>query len=291
MLCGANQASIMNNRVIQSSIIAEIIQKLIHEASFRLPTPVARRIDELLVNEDSDVARSVLEVLQENNRIAAEESLPLCQDCGIVIVFLEIGQQVSIEGNLAEAVDSGVAKAFDVYSLRKSVVGDPLRRINTGTNTPAVLHTELTEGSRLKITVYLKGGGSENMSSLRMLRPTDSHETIIDYIVGAVTLAGPNPCPPLFLGVGIGGTADAAMLNSKKAVLRGIDTRHPDPFYRDLEERIEKRINETYIGPLGFGGKSTAAGVYILEAPTHIAMLPVALNMNCHSLRYGSAEI
>ena len=281
----------MNVRVIQSARVAEMIQELIRAASFSLPVPVARRIDGLLAQEDSEIARSVLEVLKENNRIAANESLPLCQDCGIVIVFLEIGQEVVFEGSLSAAVNAGVAKAYDIHSLRKSVVADPLKRINTGTNAPAFIHIDLAEGSRLKITVYLKGGGSENMSALHMFRPTDTRDAIIDYIAGAVTQAGPNPCPPLFLGVGIGGTADAAMLNSKKAVLRGVDTRHPDPLYRDLEERIEKRLNETNIGPLGFGGKSTVGGVYILEAPTHIAMLPVALNMNCHSLRFVTAEI
>jgi fumarate hydratase subunit alpha len=264
---------------------------LIHKASFNLPLPVEKCFEEMMEHEESDMAKTALQVLRENSSIAAENNLPLCQDCGIVIVFLEIGQGVTIDGSISGAVNQGVEEAYRTFNLRKSVVADPLKRKNTGTNAPAVIHTELTDGDRLTITVYLKGGGSENMSVLKMFRPTDSVEMIIDYIEKAVVNAGPNPCPPLFLGVGIGGTADTAMLNAKKAVLRGPGTRHHDPAYADLEARIEERLNGTGIGPLGFGGRSTVAGVYIREAPTHIAMLPVALNMNCHSLRYGVAEL
>lgn len=209
----------------------------------------------------------------------------------MVIVFVEIGSGVMIDGSLDEAVNRGVEEAYRACYLRKSIVGDPLRRSNTGTNAPAFIHIEHSGTGRLGLTVFLKGGGSENMSSLKMFRPTATEEMILDHIEQAVTDAGPNPCPPLFLGVGIGGTADTALLNSKKAVLRGPGTRHPDPFYAGLEDRIMERVNRTGIGPLGFGGRHTAAGVFIREAPTHIAMLPVALNMTCHSLRYRSIEL
>jgi fumarate hydratase subunit alpha len=281
----------MKTRIIPASRISKAVADLIYKASFNLPLPVGKCFEEMMEREESDMARTALKVLRENSSIAAAKNLPLCQDCGIVIVFLEIGQGVAIDGSISGAVNQGVEEAYRTYNLRKSIVADPLKRKNTGTNAPEVIHTDLTDGDHITITVYLKGGGSENMSALKMFRPTDSVDTIIDYIEGAVVKAGPNPCPPLFLGVGIGGTADTAMLNAKKAVLRGPGTRHHDPAYADLEARIEERLNGTGIGPLGFGGRSTVAGVYIREAPTHIAMLPVALNMNCHSLRYGVAEL
>ncbi len=281
----------MKTRTLQAYHITNAVVDLIYKASFSLPYAVGKRIDELLKSEDSELAKTTLQVLRENSDIAGAEGLPLCQDCGMVVVFIEAGQAVQVEGSITAAVNSGVEEAYRRFSLRKSVVADPLKRNNTGTNAPAVIHTDLVEGDRFAITVYLKGGGSENMSALTMLRPTAGAGTIIDFIEETVVKAGPNPCPPLFLGVGIGGTADTAMLNAKKAVLREAGTRHPDPVYADLEKRIEERLNATGIGPLGFGGRSTVAWVYIREAPTHIAMLPVALNLNCHSLRYGTAEL
>lgn len=277
----------MKTRIIPASRITKTVVDLIYKASFNLPNQVRERFEGMMEREESDLAKTALNVLIENSSIAAARGLPLCQDCGIVIVFLEIGQRAAVDGSIRDAVNQGVEEAYRAYHLRASVVADPLKRNNTGTNAPAVIHAELSEGDRIKVAVYLKGGGSENMSCLKMFRPTDSAETIIAYIEESVVAAGPNPCPPLFLGVGIGGTADTAMLNAKKAVLREPGTRHRDPVYADLESRIEERLNRTGIGPLGFGGKSTVAGVYIREAPTHIAMLPVALNMNCHSLRYG----
>ncbi len=281
----------MKTRTIQAYQISNAVVDLIYKASFNLPYAVEKRIDAMLKTEESELARTTLKILQENNGIAGAEGLPLCQDCGVVIVFIEIGQAVLVEGSITAAVNSGVEEAYKKFSLRKSIVADPLKRNNTGTNAPAFIHTDLTDGDRLSITVYLKGGGSENMSALKMFRPTDTAEAIIDFIEEIVVTAGPNPCPPLFLGVGIGGTADTAMLNAKKAVLREAGMRHPDPVYAGLEKRIEERLNATGVGPLGFGGRSTAAWVYIREAPTHIAMLPVALNMNCHSLRFGKAEL
>ncbi len=281
----------MKTRTIQAYQVSNAVMDLIYKASFGLPHGVEKRISGMLKSEESELARTTLSILQENNDLAGAEGLPLCQDCGMVIVFIEMGQAVVVEGSLSAAVNSGVEEAYRKFSLRKSVVADPLKRNNTGTNAPAILHVDLVEGDRFTITVYLKGGGSENMSALKMFRPTDPAEAIIDFIEDTVVQAGPNPCPPLFLGVGIGGTADTAMLNAKKAVLREAGTRHPDPFYADLEQRIEERLNATGLGPLGFGGTSTVGWVYIKEAPTHIAMLPVALNLNCHSLRFGTAEL
>jgi fumarate hydratase subunit alpha len=281
----------MNTRIIPASRISETVVDLIYKASFNLPNQVKESFEVMMESEESDLAKTALNVMIENSSIAAAKGLPLCQDCGIVIVFLEIGQSVTVDGSIRDAVNRGVEEAYRAFHLRASVVADPFKRNNTGTNAPAVIHTELSEGDRLGVTVYLKGGGSENMSALKMFRPTEPADAIIDYIEEAVVKAGPNPCPPLFLGVGIGGTADTAMLNAKKALLRGPGTRHHDPVYADLESRIEERLNRTGIGPLGFGGRSTVAGVFIKEAPTHIAMLPVALNMNCHSLRYGTAEL
>lgn len=281
----------MKIRTISATDVSNAIAGLIREASFILPPAVKERFDEMIAAEETDTARETLRVLQENGAIAAAEGIPLCQDCGMAIVFVEMGSNVLIDGSLEDAINQGVEEAYRLHYLRKSIVGDPLRRKNTGTNTPAFIHVDHTGEGRLGLTVFLKGGGSENMSSLKMFRPTATEDLILDYIEKAVIDAGPNPCPPLFLGVGIGGTADTALINAKKAVLRGPGTRHPDPFYAALEERIMERVNRTGIGPLGFGGRHTAAGVFIREAPTHIATLPVALNMTCHSLRYRRADL
>ena len=278
-------------RTIHEDDITSAVAELIREASFNLPPEVEKRFGEMILSETTDTGRETLDLLVKNGAIAAGEGLPLCQDCGIAIVFVEVGRGVAIDGDLDGAVNRGVEQAYRANFLRKSVVADPLRRVNAGTNAPAVIHVDHTGGERLGLTVFLKGGGSENMSSLKMFRPTATEEMILDHIEQAVIDAGPNPCPPLFLGVGIGGTADTALLNAKKAVLRGPGTRHPDTFYAGLEDRILERVNRTGIGPLGFGGRHTAAGVFIREAPTHIAMLPVALNLTCHSLRYRRTEL
>ncbi len=281
----------MARKVISSERVSETVAELVRRASFTLPDGVDELIGEMLKREVSGAGRAALSVLAENSAIAERERLPLCQDCGVAVVFMEIGDGVTIEGSPVDAVNRGVEEAYRAHNLRKSLVDDPFRRHNTGTNTPAMIHAEFVPGDRLGITVYLKGGGSENRSALRMFRPTDPPEDVIEYIAETVIAAGPDPCPPLFLGVGIGGTADVAMVNAKKAVLRGVGTRHPDPFYADLEMRIHARLNNTGVGPLGFGGSGTVAEVYIAAAPTHIATLPVALNLNCHSLRYAGAEL
>lgn len=282
----------MKKRELHTDLIREAVINLIREASFNLAAGVPEIFMGMREAEASPVGRLTLDVILENAEIAARDGIALCQDCGAAVVFLELGQDVSLEGpTLDEAINAGVAEAYSKFSLRKSIVGDPLQRTNTGTNTPAFIHTDIVSGNRVCLTLYLKGGGSENMSALRMFRPTDPVDAIIDFIEKTVIDAGPNPCPPLFVGVGIGGTADVAMINSKKAVLRGVDSEHPEPFYRDLEMRILERLNATGVGPLGFGGGATSGGVFIKTAPSHIATLAVALNLNCHSLRYRTVEL
>ena len=275
-------------RTIHTDEIKKALEELIFNANFIAPPEIKNIFADMKREETLPLASETLNILIENIDIAGRETIPLCQDCGSVIIFLEIGQELQITGEyLYEAVNSAVAESYNKFYLRKSIVADPLRRKNTGNNTPAFIHTDIVPGSSLKIDVMLKGGGSENMSAIKMFRPTDSVEKIIDFVEQTVISAGPNPCPPLFLGIGIGGTADAAMLNAKKALLRTPAEHNPDPFYRDLEMRILERVNNTGVGPMGFGGKNSAAGVYIKEAPTHIASLPVALNLNCHSFRKG----
>ncbi len=279
-------------RTIHTDIIKSELEKLIFSANFITPPEIKSAFGRMKLEETNPLASETISILIENTEIAEREKIPLCQDCGSVIVFLEIGQDLSIEGDyICDAVNDAVAESYKKFFLRKSIVADPLRRKNTGTNTPAFIHTDIIPGDGFRMDILLKGGGSENMSALRMFRPTDSVELIIDFIEESVIKAGPNPCPPIFLGVGIGGTADVAMLNSKKALLRPAGDKHSDPFYAELEEKILARINSSGVGPMGFGGRNTAAGIYILEAPTHIASLPVALNLNCHSFRKGSVKL
>lgn len=279
-------------RTIHTDEIKKALDRLIFEANFITPPEIRNIFIGMKNRETIPLASETLGILIENTEIAAGETIPLCQDCGSVIVFIEAGQELEITGQyIYDAINSAVAESYEKYYLRKSIVADPLRRKNTGTNTPAFIHTDIVPGNSLKIDLMLKGGGSENMSALRMFRPTDSVELIMDFIEQTVISAGPNPCPPLFLGIGIGGTADAAMLNAKKALLRNPSEPNPDPFYRDLELRILERVNSTGVGPMGFGGKNSAAGVYIKTAPAHIASLPVALNLNCHSFRRGSVTL
>lgn len=276
-----------HKRTIRTDDIKKAIIEMLYEANFRLSAPVKKIFNEMKSREKDELPVRAMEILCENFDIAEAEDIPLCQDCGAVIVFLEIGQDVALEGvDLYTSINRAIKEAYEGYYLRKSIVADPLQRKNTGTNEPGFIHTEIVPGNSLKITVYLKGGGSENMTSLKMFRPTASMEEIIEYIREHLVSAGPNPCPPLFLGIGIGGTADVALVNAKKAVLRGVDSVHENPFYAEMEKTIYDSLNSTGIGPLGFGGVSTVAGVYIREAPTHIATLPVALNLSCHSLRY-----
>jgi len=279
-------------REIHVSQIANVIEKLCIEANEHLPGDVKDAIQDCRACEDWDIARGVLDQIIENYEIADQQNVPICQDTGMVCIFMEIGQDVHISGgDLSKAVNEGVRRGYDKGYLRKSVVADPVRRGNTGDNTPAMIYTEIVPGDRLKITVGPKGFGSENMSMIRMFKPSAGLQGIKDFILEVVETAGPNPCPPMVVGVGIGGTFDKAALLAKKALMRPIDTEHPDPYYAELEKEMLEKINQLGIGPQGFGGKTTAIGLNIETLPTHIAGMPCAVNINCHVTRHKSEVI
>ena len=274
-------------REIEVSRITDTVERLCIEANEHLPADVKAAILHCRDCEDGVVARDVLDHIVENYEIADREHVPVCQDTGMACVFLEIGQDVHlVGGDLAEAVHEGVRRGYEKGYLRKSVVKDPVRRGNTGDNTPAMIYTEIVPGEQVTITVGPKGFGSENMSAIRMLKPSAGLQGIKDFILETVEAAGPNPCPPMVVGVGIGGTFDKAALLAKKALMRPLDTSHPDPFYADLEQEMLQKINELGIGPQGFGGKPTALGLNIETLPTHIAGMPCAINISCHVTRH-----
>ena len=279
-------------REINVSQITDVVERLCIEANTHLPGDVKDAICKCRATEDWDVAKGVLDKIIENYEIADANEVPICQDTGMACVFLEIGQDVHlVGGNLAEAVDEGVRRGYTNGYLRKSVVADPVLRGNTGDNTPAMLYTEIVPGDQIKITVGPKGFGSENMSQIRMFKPSAGLQGIKDFILEAVETAGPNPCPPMVIGVGIGGTFDKAALLAKKALMRPIDSENPNPFYADLEKEMLEKVNELGIGPQGFGGKTTAIGLNIETMATHIAGMPCAININCHVTRHKSEVI
>lgn len=279
-------------REINVQQITDVVEKLCIEANQYLPEDVQCAIKGYRSCEDWEIAQGVLDNIITNFEIAKEEHVPICQDTGMACVFLEIGQDVHLTGgSLSEAVDEGVRRGYDKGYLRKSVVGDPVRRGNTGDNTPAMLYTEIVPGGQVKVTVGPKGFGSENMSQIRMFKPSAGLQGIKDFIVEVVETAGPNPCPPMVVGVGIGGTFDKAALLAKKALMRPIDSENPDPYYADLEKEMLEKINELGIGPQGFGGKTTAIGLNIETLPTHIAGMPCAVNINCHVTRHKTEVI
>ena len=278
-------------REIKASLITESVKKLCIDANCHLDNDVKNCICKFHSEETWDQAKEILERIIENYEIADDMNQPVCQDTGVACVFLKIGQDVHIDGDLTEAVNEGVRQGYDEGYLRKSVVRDPLDRVNTGDNTPAMLYTELVPGDKIEITVAPKGFGSENMSKIAMLRPSDGVEGVKEFVVNAVEAAGPNPCPPIVVGVGIGGTFDKAAYLAKKALLRPLDERNDVEFYRELEEELLEKINALGIGPQGFGGRTTALAVNIEQFPTHIAGLPVAVNINCHVTRHKSEVI
>lgn len=275
-------------REIQASDVTKVVRRLCIEANCRLPADMRACIARSRDEEAWPIARDILDRIIENYEIADRDCVPICQDTGMACVFLEIGQDVHINGDLADAVNEGVRQGYADGYLRKSVVADPLRRVNTGDNTPAMLYYELVPGDRVKITVAPKGFGSENMSRIAMLRPSDGEDGVKDFVVRCAEEAGPNPCPPIVIGVGIGGTFDRAALLAKKALMRPVDVRNDDPYYAAMEAELLARVNALGIGPQGFGGKTTALAVNILACPTHIAGLPVAVNINCHVTRHQS---
>lgn len=278
-------------REIDSSIITEVVARLCIDANYHLPHDMKSQIIASSKEESWKTASIILDQIIENFNIADENLQPICQDTGLACVFLSIGQDVHINGNLEDAVNEGVRKGYSQGYLRKSVVADPLNRINTGDNTPAMIYYDICPGDKLKITVAPKGFGSENMSQIKMLKPSDGIEGVKDFIIKVVEDAGPNPCPPIVVGVGIGGSFDKAAYLAKKALLRPVDERNSEDFYAELEEELLEKINALGIGPQGFGGKTTALAVNIEKFPTHIAGLPVAVNINCHVTRHMTEEI
>ena len=273
-------------REINAKQITDTIARLCIEANTQLPEDMKHCICSFREAEPWPQAREILDRIVENYTIAGREVMPICQDTGMAVVFLKIGQDVHIVGDLNDAVNQGVRKGYAEGYLRKSVVRDPLDRVNTGDNTPAILHTELVPGDRVEITVAPKGFGSENMSRIKMLRPSDGVEGVKEFVVKAVEEAGPNPCPPIVVGVGIGGTFEKCAYLAKKALLRPVDEANPNAYYADLEAELLERINSLGIGPQGFGGRTTALAVNIETWPTHIAGLPVAVNISCHVTRH-----
>ncbi|MDR3354479.1 MAG: fumarate hydratase [Synergistaceae bacterium] len=272
--------------------ITEKIRDMCIEANYLLPPDVSECIRSCHKTEPWAPARDTLGKLIENMDIAKDEKMPLCQDTGIACVFLELGQEVHITGGgLCEAVNEGVRRGYSEGYLRKSVVGDPLRRKNTGDNTPAIITADIVPGDNLVITVAPKGFGSENMSRLVMLPPAAGEKGVKDFVIETVRLAGPNPCPPIVIGVGIGGSFDRVALLAKKALMRPVNQRHPDKYYSDMEAELLEKVNELGIGPQGFGGRTTALGLNIETHPTHIAGLPVAVNINCHVTRHVKATL
>lgn len=278
-------------REIDSSLISEVVARLCIDANYHLPPDMKKQIISSSKEESWETASIILDQIIENFNIADENLQPICQDTGLACVFLSIGQDVHIKGNLEDAVNEGVRKGYSQGYLRKSVVSDPLNRVNTGDNTPAMIYYDICPGDKIKITVAPKGFGSENMSQIKMLKPSDGIEGVKDFVIKVVEDAGPNPCPPIVVGVGIGGTFDKAAYLAKKALMRPVDQRNSELFYAELEEELLEKINALGIGPQGFGGKTTALAVNIEKFPTHIAGLPVAVNINCHVTRHMTEEI
>ena len=279
-------------REIDCEQIILAVKNLCINANCFLPADVRRALDGARESEQSEVGRAILGDLAENYRLADAEHLPICQDTGMAVLFVELGQEVHITGGLLEdALNEGVRRGYVDGLLRLSVVADPIRRGNTNDNTPAVIHLRLVKGDQLKITVAPKGFGSENMSVLKMFKPAATVEEIEDFIVSAVDQAGSNPCPPIVLGVGLGGTSEQVMELATRALLRPVGQPHTDAFYADMERRLLEKINRLGIGPQGLGGITTALAVHIETAPTHIAGLPCGLNLSCHVLRHAEATL
>jgi fumarate hydratase subunit alpha len=273
-------------REIHVDEIRDNVAQICLDAAYNLSEDVLTAFDRAIETETAPGAKEIIELLKENARIAKEEHIPICQDTGIAIFFVEIGQDLRIKnGFIVDAINEGVRKGYKEGYLRKSVV-DPLTRKNTGDNTPAIVYTELVPGDKLKISFMPKGAGSENMSAIRMLRPTEGVEGIRNFVLECVQKAGANPCPPVVIGVGIGGSFEKAALLAKKSLLRSVGSPNPKLELASLEEMLLKAVNKTGIGPEGFGGKVTAMAVHIESFPCHIASLPVAVNINCHAARH-----
>ncbi len=278
-------------RTVKASAVTDAVAELCIRANRELPPDVRAALERARAAEPWPTAQRGLDILLDNLALAAEKQLPICQDTGMACVFLELGQDVHIDGDLNAAVQAGIRAGYARGYLRCSVVADPLRRVNTGDNTPGVLSVRLVPGDVCRLTVLPKGFGSENMSRLQMLTPADGAEGMRRFVLDTVRAAGPNPCPPIVVGVGVGGTFDGVAALAKRALLRPLDTPNPDPYYAELERTLLEEINALGIGPQGFGGRTTALGLAIETAPTHVAGLPVAVNISCHATRRASAAL
>lgn len=283
----------MNIRQIKAETVTETVKQLFLDCNYFIGKDIMTALEKARKNEKSEVGKSVLTQIIENDKLAAKEEVPLCQDTGMAILFVEYGDKVVIEdGSFEDAVNEGVRQAYKDGYLRKSVVNDPVfDRLNTKDNTPAIIHTRIVKGDKIKITAGGKGFGSENMSAIKMLTPSYGIEGVKKFILDTVRTAGPNPCPPIVVGVGIGGTFERCAQLAKKATFRAIDTHNEDERYAKLEDELLESINKMGFGPAGLGGTTTAIGVNIETSPTHIAGMPVAVNICCHAARHASAEI
>lgn len=279
-------------RELRVAVITAAIAELSMDANYNLGDDVYHAFKSALATETSSVGKNVLDQLIVNAEIAKEEQVPICQDTGYAVIFVELGQDVHlVGGDLYAAINEGVRQGYSNGYLRKSIVSDPFKRINTTDNTPAVIHLKIVPGDKVKLIVAPKGGGSENMSAVKMLNPSDGAKGVLDFVIDAVSKAGSNPCPPILVGVGIGGTFEKVAYLAKKALLREVGSVHPDQFYAEMEKEILTKINKLGIGPQGYGGRTTALAVFIETYPAHIASMPVAININCHAARHKEKVI
>jgi fumarate hydratase subunit alpha len=273
-------------RELPASLITQAIREMAMSSNFNIGEDVLGALKKAVQTEESPTGREILEQIIENDRIAGEEKVPMCQDTGFAVVLLEVGQDVHIQGDLREAVNEGVRQGYQEGYLRKSILGDPIKRMNTKDNTPAVIHAELVPGDKVTVRFAAKGGGSENMSRIKMMPPSAGVEGVKKFVVETVAEAGSNPCPPILVGVGIGGTFEQCALLAKKALFRKVGERNPDPYYADLERELLTLANKTGVGPQGLGGTTTALDVFVLTYPCHIASFPAAVNIQCHAARH-----
>ncbi|MBQ7504654.1 MAG: fumarate hydratase [Ruminococcus sp.] len=282
----------MDYRIIKAETITDTVKKLFTDCNYFIGDDIMSALKSARDNEESEVGKNVLSQIIENDEIAKAEQIPLCQDTGMAVLFVEYGDKVSVDGDFEDAVREGVRRAYIDGYLRKSVVDDPVfDRLNTKDNTPAIIHTKIVAGDKIKITAGGKGFGSENMSAIKMITPSYGVEGVKDFVLDTVRKAGPNPCPPIVVGVGIGATFERCAQLAKKATFREINTSNPDPRYAELEQELLTKINLMGFGPAGLGGNTTAIGVNIETSPTHIAGMPVAVNICCHAARHKTAEI
>jgi fumarate hydratase subunit alpha len=271
--------------------IVDAVARLCADANYYIGNDMIEAFKRGLETEDSETGKDILNQLLKNAEIAKSEKVPLCQDCGFAVVFLELGNDVRVKGSIIDAINDGVRKGYTDGYLRKSILSDPIKGKNTGDNTPAIVHTTLVPGDKIRITVAPKGGGSENMSEVKMMKPADGIEGVKAFVIDRVQRSSSNPCPPIIVGVGIGGTFEYVAYLAKKALLRDIGERNPDPFYADVERELLEKINNLGIGPMGLGGRITALDVFIETHPRHIASFPVAVNINCHVARHKTTII